>query len=109
MTITTEQLDELERKARAAPRLTWYVAGEYPLEHCEIRKAVHIAANSPAVTLSLIARIRDLELRLEIATELNVGDRKRIDELEAGLREAIDFVDPDRSPEVIDRFRKLLG
>lgn len=36
----------------------------------------------------------DALLRLSIATELNVGDRKRIAELEAGLREALDWWAP---------------
>lgn len=58
-------LDDLERKASAAvsanPR--WYT--ETRLDELNIRPvlAAHIAANSPPVTLALVARIRELEVQ----------------------------------------------
>lgn len=47
-------LDELKRKACAA-----LLAGEELT--CSVSNRAHIAANSPPVTLALIARIRELE------------------------------------------------
>lgn len=54
--------------------------------------------------------LAECRLRLSIATELNVGDRKKIGELEAGLREAIQWI-ADRSSDhsiFIARLSKLL-
>lgn len=76
-------LDELERKARAAEQDEWQwrpasddvlegvhqgqvvLAGEELL--CSVSDRAHIAANGPPVTLALIARIRELEAALRAA------------------------------------------
>lgn len=89
MTITAEQLDELERKAKAARRPGgWQFDDDnYTPEGC-----AHIAANSPDVTLVMVGQIRDLDLRLSIATESNVNDRKLIASLESQLAASRDII-----------------
>ena len=98
-------LEDLERKARAAVGGEWEVH-DAALITCDNRddiadasdmgwspgqcrdNALHIAANSPPVTLALIARIRELE-----------------DE----LRGFIDLCETDRSiPEDPERLRSIL-
>lgn len=77
MTTTNIDLDELERKAHAAESDEWQwrpangdilegkhnaqivLAGDDLI--CSASDREHIAANSPPVTLALIARIRELE------------------------------------------------
>lgn len=56
-------LDELDGKAsRAAGR--WWSADELHRKRFDSTAADHIAANSPEVTLALIARIHELEAAL---------------------------------------------
>ena len=69
-------LDELDANDRRI--------AELEQEYTELQAAV------TRLHLDYGARIADLQLRLSIATELNVNDRRRIAELEAGLKEAID-------------------
>jgi hypothetical protein len=80
MTITTSQLDELERKARAAtpgPWITWDAPEDGEVydgtdckrvvqvsRHPVAANVEHIAANSPDVTLALVSRISELETEL---------------------------------------------
>ena len=58
MTITAEQLDELERKAKAAGVIRWYGSHDAHMDYMRDVDAEHIAANSPDVTLHLIAIAR---------------------------------------------------
>lgn len=63
---TKLNLDDLERKARAADdavEIPWWSPDSAHLDHAGVSAAdrEHIAANSPPVTLTLIARIRDFE------------------------------------------------
>lgn len=101
-------LDELERKARAAKyvsnitryfvRVGWpmivawshTIDGEdtcVPQSYAECFRAVdaeHIAANSPPVTLALIARIRELEDALSVFHD-NVYEHRVVTVLEKGV------------------------
>jgi hypothetical protein len=71
-------LDELERKARAVVNTrTEFELAQWKSNATDTRRwnaeqriasAQHIAANSPPVTLALIARIRELESRLARVT-----------------------------------------
>jgi hypothetical protein len=86
MTITASQLDDLERKARAAtpgPWITWDAPEDGEVydgtdckrvvqvsRHPVAANVEHIAANSPDVTLALIARIRELERTVGQAADL---------------------------------------
>lgn len=81
-------LDEIERKARAAVGGEWKVnqpativcdgndddiadaSGQGWSQQQERNNAEHIAANSPPVTLALIARIRELEGALREGCEM---------------------------------------
>lgn len=64
---TKIDLDELERKARAADPALWsgLRADAFNVDRWaddrSVANAQHIALNSPPVTLALIARIRELE------------------------------------------------
>lgn len=80
---TKIDLEELERKATSATPGPWRVSKSDPAEYvsvlyddntggsyevcdeCMPDNAQHIAANSPPVTLALVARIRKLEAALE--------------------------------------------
>jgi len=82
MTNIQLDLEDLERKARAAFTGPWTAANSNPSDYCAVLyddntgdmyevcddctpvTASHIAANSPPVTLALIARIRRLEEEL---------------------------------------------
>lgn len=116
-------LDELEQKARAATPGPWARtpgrSGSFDVDHIgtganvaeflALEDADHIAANSPDVTLSLIARVRAAEARVKFVegvAHLNQSDalsaeqraafltkmlekeRARIAEIEAALSEA---------------------
>jgi hypothetical protein len=91
--MTKLHLDDLERKALSAEQdeWQWRPANEDILEGkhtaqlvlaaggdddliCSISDRAHIAANSPPVTLALIARVRELELALHAAADV-VRDR----------------------------------
>lgn len=75
-------LDELARKARAATQ-------EGPSDAESIANAEHIAANSPPVTLALIARIRELE-RILGETLADVGPSFADDPLYGRIEDALE-------------------
>lgn len=54
-------VDDLERKATAADQEVWYKSNRLADLIDDAVDAEYIAANSPPVTLALIARIRELE------------------------------------------------
>lgn len=101
------------------PLLDELDASDRRIAELELFRACVVDSAAASSTTAQHARIADLELRLSIATESNVNDRKRIAELEAGLREAIDLVEssyedqrtssePLACPYTID-LRKLLS
>jgi hypothetical protein len=89
--MTRINLDELVLLARVATALgsRWYTAER--LDQLDIRPgyAEHIAANSPQVTLTLVARIRELEAAVQRAVGyLQAGsDKAARREWAAGLLE----------------------
>lgn len=68
-------------------------------KHAKDRRIAELEAAQGGVSKDLFSMVcgerDDALLRLSIATESNVGDRKRIAELEAGLREAVDALGVD--------------
>lgn len=76
----------------------------------QLEAALAEAARIPDLQAAIgyeIQKRDDLALRLQVATETNVADRKRMRALEDGLREACDNLDPEW--EVTARLRKLVG
>lgn len=96
MTITKEQLDELERLARAAGSISWYKSHDVHLDYMRDVDAAHIAANSPDVTLQLVAIARAAMEWMEART-------KQIDNATHSSRISV-----DDQHYVIDAERRLI-